>query len=212
MSRGRPRTFDRTEALRRAMDLFWEQGYESTSISELAAAMGINSPSLYAAFGSKEALFREAIAFYDETESDATMTALRASTARASMEALLRNNLVAYTDPGKPRGCMIVLAANLGKSQNEEIRHYVARYRRNTIELIRQRLRRGIEEGDVPPGTDIETISAFFATVLHGLSIQANDGASREELHQVADAAMAAWDRMVHRDAPAAAVETATDR
>jgi AcrR family transcriptional regulator len=201
-TRGRPRRFDRTEALRQAMNLFWRQGYESTSISELAAAMGINSPSLYAAFGSKEDLFREAVAYYDQTEGDATATALRASTARAAMEALLRNNLVAYTDPDKPRGCMIVLAATLGKTQNEEIRRYVSEYRRNTIALIRERLARGVAEGDVPTDADIDTLSAFFATVLHGLSIQAVDGASREELHRVADAAMAAWDGLVQRRTP----------
>jgi len=195
--RGRPRMFDRTEALRRAMDLFWVQGYESTSISELAAAMGINSPSLYASFGSKEALFREAVAFYDATEGEATAAALREPTARESMEALLRNNLVAYTDPGKPRGCMIVMAAaNIGKTQNEEVRRYVAQYRGSTISLLQERLRRGVEDGDVPPDADIAAISAFFTTVLHGLSIQANDGASREELHRVADAAIAAWDGM----------------
>lgn len=197
--RGRPRTFERTEALRRAMDLFWEQGYEGTSISELAATMGINSPSLYAAFGSKEALFREAVAFYDETTGEATASALREPTARRAMEALLRNNLAAYTDPGTPRGCMIVLAANIGKTRNEEVRQYVAEYRRNTISMLQDRLRQGIEDGDVPPDTDIAAISAFFTTVLHGLSIQAHDGASREELDDVASAAMAAWDGMVDR-------------
>jgi AcrR family transcriptional regulator len=197
--RGRPRTFERTEALRQAMGLFWEQGYEGTSISELAAAMGINSPSLYAAFGSKEALFREAVALYDETTGEATTSALREPTARQAMEALLRNNLVAYTDPETPRGCMIVLAANIGKTKNEEVRQYVAEYRRNTISMLQERLRQGIEDGDVPPGADIAAISAFFTTVLHGLSIQAHDGASREELQDVATAAMAGWDGMVAR-------------
>ena len=197
--RGRPRTFERTEALRVAMSLFWEQGYEGTSVSELAAAMGINSPSLYAAFGSKEALFREAIALYDQTESEATATALAEHTARRSMEALLHNNLVAYTDPGTPRGCMIVLAANTGKTKNEEVRQYVAEYRRATITMVADRLRRGVADGDVPPDADIAAISAFFTTVLHGLSIQAHDGASREELQQVVDVAMAAWDGMVRQ-------------
>lgn len=197
--RGRPRTFERTEALRVAMSLFWEQGYEGTSVSELAAAMGINSPSLYAAFGSKEALFREAITLYDQTESEATATALAERTARRSMEALLHNNLVAYTDPGTPRGCMIVLAANTGKTKNEEVRQYVAEYRRATITMVADRLRRGVADGDVPPDADIAAISAFFTTVLHGLSIQAHDGASREELQQVVDVAMAAWDGMVRQ-------------
>ncbi|MFD0207297.1 MULTISPECIES: TetR/AcrR family transcriptional regulator [Saccharothrix] len=197
--RGRPRTFERTEALRVAMSLFWEQGYEGTSISELAAAMGINSPSLYAAFGSKEALFREAVALYDKTESDATATALAEPTARRSMEALLHNNVVAYTEPGTPRGCMIVLAANTGKTKNEEVREYVAEYRRATITMVADRLRRGVADGDVPPDADIAAISAFFTTVLHGLSIQAHDGASREELQQVVDVAMAAWDGMVRQ-------------
>jgi AcrR family transcriptional regulator len=197
--RGRPPKFDRAEALRAAMRLFWEQGFEGSSISELAAAMGINSPSLYAAFGSKEALFREAVALYDEIEGEATAAAMREPTARRSMEALLRNNLIAYTDPNKPRGCMIVLSASIGKTQNREIRRYVAQYRRSTISLLQERLRRGIENGDVPPSADITAISTFFVTVLHGLSIQANDGATRDELHQVADAAIAAWDGLIGR-------------
>src|SRR5215475_3156896 len=110
--RGRPRRFERTEALRRAMEVFWTRGYEGASMSELTAAMGINSPSLYAAFGCKEALFREALALYEAVNSGNAARALDSEpTARRAVEAMLRENAADYAAPGRPSGCMIVLAS-----------------------------------------------------------------------------------------------------
>lgn len=204
--RGRPRSFDRTAALRRAMEVFWKHGYEGASLNDLVRAMGINPTSLYAAFGSKEELFRQAVQLYDETDGAATNHALReAATAREAVELMLRANADRYVLPEKPGGCMLVLAATNCTPKNEGVRRYLAGWRRDTVAAIRQRLERGIAEGDVPPGTDAATVASFYGTVLHGLSVEARDGASRETLRKVVDCAMAAWDRVV-------ATEPAADR
>lgn len=192
--RGRPRAFDRAEALRRAMEVFWEHGYEGSSMSDLTAAMGINSPSLYAAFGGKESLFREAVELYGRTDGRYTDRALREEpTARGSIEAMLRDNAVAYTEHGKPHGCMVVLAGSTYTTRNANIRDFLIGKRRETTEDIRRRLDRGVADGDLPAGTDTAALAAFYATVLYGLSIQARDGASPAELTASIDCAMAAW-------------------
>ena len=197
-ARGRPRSFDRDVALRRAMEVFWRHGYEGTSITDLTAAMGINSPSLYAAFGCKEQLFREAVAVYDATEGAATTRALADEpTARRAVEAMLRNNVEAYADPATPNGCMIVLAATVGAVANAGVRDLLADNRHQSLTAVAERIERGIEDGDVPPGTDAEAVAGLYVTVLQGLSIQARDGASREALHGVVDGAMAVWDTLL---------------
>ena len=196
--RGRPRQFDREEALRRAMTLFWSRGYEGASLGDLTAAMGINKPSLYAAFGCKEALFREAVAFYDATEGEPVQRALdSAPTARAAVEAMLRVNADVYAGPKKPRGCMIVLSSLIGAAENEELRQFLAGLRRRGEDDLRRRIARGIAEGDVPSGADARRLAAFYTTVLQGLSIQARDGASRRALNAIVDDAMAAWGTLV---------------
>jgi AcrR family transcriptional regulator len=196
--RGRPRGFDRAAALRRAMEVFWERGYEGTSISELTRAMGINSPSLYAAFGSKEDLFREAVALYDTREGSVTELALRREpTARAAVEAVLRDNADMYADPENPSGCMVVLGTTTWTPHNEDVRTFLAALRHKPYELMRERLERGIDAGELPPGIDVQALAAYYNTVLEGLSIQARDGASRETMHAVIDCAMATWDGLV---------------
>jgi AcrR family transcriptional regulator len=180
------------------MEAFWRHGYEGTSITDLTAAMGINSPSLYAAFGSKEQLFREAVAVYDATEGAATTRALADEpTARLSVEAMLRDNVEAYADPATPNGCMIVLAATVGAVANAGVRDLLADNRHQSLKAVAERIERGIEDGDVPPGTDAEAVAGLYVTVLQGLSIQARDGASRHALHAVVDGAMAVWDTLV---------------
>lgn len=195
--RGRPRAFDREDALRRAMTLFWSHGYEGASLGDLTAAMGINKPSLYAAFGCKEELFREAVAFYDASEGAVLQQALEtAPTARAAVEALLRVNADAYAHPKKPRGCMIVLSSLVGAPENEELRRFLAKLRRQGEDDLRRRIERGRAEGDVPPGADPRRLARFYTTVLQGLSVQARDGASRKALNAIVDDAMAAWDSL----------------
>ena len=193
--RGRPRSFDRDAALRRAMEVFWARGYEGTSISDLTAAMGINSPSLYAAFGCKEALFREAVELYGRTEGAIAARALeKEPTARRAVEAMLRNNADAYANPARPPGCMVVLSAMIGSPESAEVRAFLARARRDAQEVLRRRLEQGIADGDLPRGADTAAMAAFYTTVLNGLSIQARDGAPAAELHAIVDCAMAAWD------------------
>lgn len=192
-SRGRPRSFDRQTALRQAVELFWEQGYEGTSIADLTAAMGIAAPSLYAAFGSKEDLFREAVAAYSE-DSPTEQALAREGTAREVVAAMLYDNADDYADPSTPRGCMLVLGAPVGTPAHSGVRERLAAERRESVERLRERLDRGVADGDLPPGADTATLAAFYSTVLDGMSIKARDGASREELHAIAAAALAAWD------------------
>ncbi|WP_330256734.1 TetR/AcrR family transcriptional regulator [Nocardia sp. NBC_00565] len=192
--RGRPRAFDREVALRRAMKVFWEHGYEGSSLSDLTSAMGINSPSLYAAFGGKEALFRAAVGLYGQTDGNYTARALREEpTARASIEAMLRDNAIAYTADDKPHGCMVVLAGSTYTTRSETIRDFLIEKRRETTEDIRERLNRGVAEGDLPPDADTAALAGFYTTILYGLSIRARDGASHAELTQSIDCAMATW-------------------
>lgn len=177
------------------MEVFWARGYEGASVSALTTAMGINSPSLYAAFGSKEELFREAVALYDTLDGSTTERALREGpTARAAVEAMLRDGADIYADPEKPSGCLIVLGATTWTPDNHAVRAYLAGLRRQTHDLIRARLELGIRDGELAPETDAEAVAAFYNTVLEGLSIQARDGASRESLHAIIDCAMAAWE------------------
>ncbi|WP_406279819.1 TetR/AcrR family transcriptional regulator [Nocardia sp. NBC_00881] len=192
--RGRPRAFDRADALRRAMEVFWEHGYEGSSMSDLTAAMGINSPSLYAAFGGKEALFREAVGLYGRTDGGYTDRALRDEpTARAGIEAMLRDNAAAYTEENKPHGCMVVLAGSTYTTRSASVRDFLIEKRRETTEHIHKRLDRGVIEGDLPAGTNTAALASFYATVLYGLSIQARDGVSLADLTASIDCAMAAW-------------------
>jgi AcrR family transcriptional regulator len=199
--RGRPRGFDRAAALTRAMHVFWERGYEGASLADLTTAMGINSPSLYAAFGGKEALFREAVRLYGATHGGMTDRAFREQrTARDAVDAMLRYNAATYADPGLPSGCMIVLSATNYTPSNEGVRDFLAELRKDGLDSLRQRLHQGIADGDLPEHADVEGMTAFYGTVLHGLSIQARDSASLEELTVVIDAAMACWDRFARAE------------
>jgi AcrR family transcriptional regulator len=165
-------------------------------VGDLTAAMGINAPSLYAAFGCKEALFREALDLYLSTAGPRTLDELgkRDVTARAAVEAMLREAARRF---GNGRGCLVVLGVTHRTADNEAVFRDLVERRNETQALIRRRLKQGIADGDVPADADIGTMAAFYSTVLNGLSLQARDGASRKQLMGVVDGAMKAWDGLV---------------
>jgi AcrR family transcriptional regulator len=195
--RGRPRSFERTAALRRAMEVFWAKGYDSASLADLTAAMGINAPSLYAAFGCKEALFREAVALYGATEGTEIWDALPQAPAREAIERFLRASALSFTRPDRPAGCLVVLGALLANDANARVCGELRASRAGNVAALRARLARAVGEGELPASLDCEAVATFYATVQQGMSIQARDGASRATLLAVADCAMAAWDGMV---------------
>jgi len=195
--RGRPRNFDRAQALQKAMEVFWSKGYEGTSLTDLTEAMGINSPSLYGAFGSKEGLFREAVQLYRETEGAAARQALlSAPTARDAVQSMLMASAERFTAPGVPPGCMIVLGAPAGCVNHASVGDFLGDNRRDMQGRILARLNAGAAQGELPASADLKGLAAFYTTVLHGMSIQARDGASRRTLQAVARQAMCAWDAL----------------
>jgi AcrR family transcriptional regulator len=199
MSRtGRPREFDRQQVLHRAMELFWAQGYEATTLADLQKAMSrITAPSFYAAFGSKEALFREAVELYKQTQGAPVLEALaKAPTSRAAIEAMLRAAAESVCAQGKPRGCLMVLSAINCAAANKGVEDFLREQRALRARFTRQRLRRGVTAGDIPSGTDVHALAAFYTSIVDGLAMQARDGASRKTLNAIVDCAMAAWDRM----------------
>lgn len=195
--RGRPRGFDPEAALRRAMEVFWEHGYEGTSVADLTAVMGINAPSLYAAFGCKEELFRRAVALYEREEGLRPPAA--AVTARDAVAGLLRAAAIAYTEPGRPRGCLIVLGATTYTPRTEGIRDHLAERRRASAAELRDRLEHAAATGELPAGVDLTTLAGYLSTVMIGMSTRARDGADRAELLAVVDAAMLTWDALAER-------------
>jgi AcrR family transcriptional regulator len=208
-TRGRPRTFDPDTALRQALDLFWERGYEGTSLNDLAEAMGIASASIYACFGSKQELFRQVMALYGATSGEPPRRALREQpTARAAIEAMLRATADEITRPDTPHGCMLILAAPIGAIENHAVREFLADRRRDMLETIKGRLARGVDDGDLAaPPADLDAIARYYTTVVQGLSVQARDGATRADLEAVIACAMAAWDSLTSAPSPAAALQ-----
>jgi AcrR family transcriptional regulator len=199
MSRtGRPREFDRQEALQRAMELFWAQGYEGTTLANLQKAMGdITAPSFYAAFGSKEAIFREAVELYKQTQGAPVGKALAdGPTARDSIEGMLWAAVESVCGQGKPHGCLMVLSAINCMPANKGIEDFMREQRSLREKFIRQRLRRGISEGDVPAATDINALVSFYTSIVDGMAVRARDGASRKSLGAIVYCAMAAWDKV----------------
>ena len=200
---GRPRSFDRQQALRRAEQLFWRLGYEGTTLTDLQEAMGgITPPSFYAAFGSKEQLFKEVVEHHRITEGMSALRALAESpTSRASIEGLLRAAADAYSQPGKPKGCLLFCAMNSAQG-SRDVEDHLRDLRLLRHKYIRQRLDRGVAEGDLSAGVDVDQLASYYTAVLDGLGIQARDGASRKVLQSIVSCAMASWDTLIKRRRP----------
>ncbi|MEV6109331.1 TetR/AcrR family transcriptional regulator [Streptomyces sp. NPDC051940] len=191
--RGRPRSFDRDQALRQAVFTFWEHGYEATSVADLTHAMGIAAPSMYAAFGDKRSLFEEAVRAYAEAYGRFSARALGEPTARGAVARLLREAAAEHTTPGRPRGCLVVSGAT--NTTSPEVREFLRGMRQANVRSIEERVQRGVDEGELPPGTDAGVLARYVGTVFQGMAQQARDGATREQLEAVAEQAMKAWPR-----------------
>jgi AcrR family transcriptional regulator len=193
--RGRPRTFDRDAALRTALQLFLERGYESTSVADLVTAMGIAPPSLYSAFGSKEQLYREALQLYLEGRGRFVTRALaEETTARATVERILRDAARSFGPSTEhPPGCMISASLLACSPDNEAIAGHVADLRAAPLAAMVQRLKRAQSEGELPADVDARALARYYAAVISGMAVQARDGASMKELLAIAETAMLAW-------------------
>jgi len=191
---GRPRGFDRDAALEAAMFLFWRKGFAATSMNDLCDAMGVRSPSLYAAFGSKEALYLEAVEHYVRTQGPPVWDKLaEGATARAGVENLLMAGTESLPKSrATPAGCMAVLAA-VGDEWPAAITRVVKKVRLEMLGMLRSRLDTAVAKGELPASTDIDGLSRFYLSVFQGMAIQARDGASEAELKAVAATAMAGW-------------------
>lgn len=194
-SRGRPREFDREAALETAMRLFWLKGFEATSISELTEAMGIGSPSLYAAFGSKEALYLEALRHYRKTFDPPSWDKLESEgPAREAIETYLMHLAAGLTTSSdeRPSGCMVTLSS-VSRADHLELHELMRSERAVNLDRLKARLNRAVTDGDIPASADIHALARFVQTVQFGMSILARDGASRAELESVAQLAMQGW-------------------
>ncbi|QND51078.1 TetR/AcrR family transcriptional regulator [Phyllobacterium sp. 628] len=193
--KGRPRAFDRDAALERAMLVFWQKGYDTASMADLTEAMQINSPSLYAAFGSKAGLFKAAVELYSNQVGQRIKSALpTAATAREGIAEFLMQTAITHTDPNQPHGCMVVLGALHGDGGADTPCGLLRERRLDNVAMLRERLERGVREGEISQSVDLQLVAEFYVTVQHGMSITARDGSTLDQLAKTAKAAMAAWD------------------
>lgn len=209
MAKGRPRSFDMDEALDQALKLFWTKGYEGTSLSDLTQAMGISPPSLYAAFGNKEELFRRALDRYMQEMVDFCGT-LNAPTAREVAERLLHAS--ADIDPDRPAGCLLVQAALSCSEASASVKQELIARRKAGEDALRERFERAVREGDLPPTADPALLAGYLTVTAEGMAVHATSGASREVLRGIADAALQAWPVLIAGRQPGtAAPEQAAD-
>jgi AcrR family transcriptional regulator len=193
MPKGRPRQFDEEEALEAALQLFWRHGYEGTSLAALTDAMGINMPSLYAAFGNKESLFGRVLEKYLRGPASYLTKALAEPTARQAAEALFRGAITMTMDTRHPDGCLLVHGALVSGPGAEGVRKELSAWRGKAEAAVRARFERAVAEKDLPAKTGAAKLAGYITTMVWGLSVQAAGGASRRQLEEAAAFAMRAW-------------------
>lgn len=193
MAIGRPREFDADLALDRALEVFWRNGYEGASIADLTAAMGINPPSLYAAFGNKEQLFRKALDRYVAQHAVFWEEAMKAPTARGTIEHLLRATVRFLTEENNPPGCLMVRSAIQCSEAAEAIQRDLTARMAEGETMLRNRLEEARVAGELPDGIDPADFARYIMTVLEGMSLRAASGVKRDELNKVADVVLRAW-------------------
>src|SRR5262245_55621908 len=190
---GRPREFDADTALDRAMEVFWEKGYEGATLSALTGAMGISRPSLYAAFGDKQSLYRRALDRYAAGPAAYVREALAATRARAVAEHLLRGTIDLVTDRCLPAGCMFVRGALSCGEGDQATRRKLIAHQAAGERAIRERFKRALADGDLPAHANPGDLARYLMTVMQGMAVQSAGGASRRELQQVARLALRTW-------------------
>lgn len=191
--RGRPPAFNQDEALDKALNVFWSRGYEGASMAELTAALGINKPSIYAAFGNKEALFRKSLAKYLAGPVAFVSEAMHEPTARQVAEKFLASAAAFLSNENNPRGCMIVQGALSCGQGSELIQQELITYRQHYEDALMQRFELAKTQGDLPQHVNCSALAKYFATIHQGMSVQATSGASKEALLDVIQIAMQCW-------------------
>ena len=196
MALGRPREFDLDQALENALHVFWEKGYEGASMADLTEAMGITKPSLYAAFGNKEELFRKAFDTYLDGPAGYARLALQQPTARAVVENRLYGEVDAVTDPECPAGCLSINGALTCGEAADSIKQELRTRRAAWEEDLRLRLDQAKTEGDLPTTADTAALARYIATMMQGIAVQAVGGTTREDLKKIAEMVLATWPPM----------------
>lgn len=190
MAAGRPRQFDYDQALDKAMHVFWEKGYEGASLPDLTEAMGINRPSMYAAFGNKEELFRKALQKYQADAADLFKDLLDAPTLRESLERFLLGSAESFTCKERPSGCLAVHGALVGGEECSEAQQAAKESRDMITKLLKDRCDRALDDGDLPAGTNTAYLARFYTTILNGMSIQSTSGVPCDEMRAIAKHAL----------------------
>jgi len=193
VARGRPREFCVDDALAKALRLFWTKGYEGTSLNDLTEAMGITRPSLYAAFGNKESLFRKALDLYAREKLQYIRRALDEPTARRVAEVLLRGAVENASSSDEPRGCLGVITSVACGEEAQSIREDVLERGKIAKRALIERFERAKQEGDLPPDVEVESLTNLLYAIVQGICIQAGSGASREELNRLVDTGLVMW-------------------
>jgi AcrR family transcriptional regulator len=191
--KGRPREFCVDQALAAALIVFWRHGYEGASMAELTAAMGITKPSLYAAFGNKEALFHKALDLYEREKLAYIGMALQEPTARLVAEKLLLGALELQSGVTDPKGCLAVISSVACSAESESIKADVATRRESSCAALIARFEQAKDNGELPDGLTSEALARYLFALIQGMSVQASSGATCSDLHQLVDTSMSVW-------------------